>query len=77
MTRDEIEAQDQRLTSLFMAVRLQAEGSDWRRDDGETLEQWVVRALKDREAMRREARTMKGPEQGELFDKQPDKEKGK
>lgn len=31
---------------LWSAVRLLAEGSDWKRDEGETLQAWAIRMIK-------------------------------
>ena len=44
-THDELER-------LWMDVRLCAEGSDWKRDQGEALSEWAYRTLKKRAAAR-------------------------
>lgn len=39
---------------LWNAVRLQAEGSDWKRDEGELLSEWAVEKIKLADDLRKE-----------------------
>jgi len=39
----------QNINEVFVVVRLMAEGSDWKRDSGETLAQWVERTFRQKQ----------------------------
>ena len=51
--------EERRALEMYQRLRLQAEGSDWQRDKGETLLQWVLRCIEERKELRKKAQPTK------------------